>query len=76
MLFNSLEFLIFLPIIFIIFWAVPNRWRWIPLLIASYYFYMYWSPRLIFLILFTTVVSYLCGILLERAGERLAPGGG
>lgn len=72
MLFNSLEFLIFLPIIFIIFWAVPNRWRWIPLLIASYYFYMYWSPRLIFLILFTTVVSYLCGILLERAGERLA----
>ena len=72
MLFNSLEFLIFLPIIFIIFWAVPNRWRWIPLLIASYYFYMYWSPRLIFLILFTTLVSYLCGILLERAGERLA----
>lgn len=72
MLFNSLEFLIFLPIIFIIFWAVPNRWRWIPLLIASYYFYMYWSPRLIFLILFTTLVSYLCGILLERTGERLA----
>ena len=72
MLFNSLEFLIFLPIIFIIFWSVPNRWRWIPLLIASYYFYMYWSPRLIFLILFTTLVSYLCGILLERAGERLA----
>lgn len=71
MLFNSLEFLIFLPIIFIIFWSVPNRWRWIPLLIASYYFYMYWSPRLIFLILFTTLVSYLCGILLERAGERL-----
>ena len=72
MLFNSLEFLIFLPIIFIIFWAVPSRWRWIPLLIASYYFYMYWSPRLIFLILFTTLVSYLCGILLERVGERLA----
>lgn len=70
MLFNSLEFLVFLPIIFTVFWLVPNRWRWIPLLIASYYFYMYWSPRLIFLILFTTVVSYLCGILLEKAGER------
>ena len=52
------------------FWAMPNKWRWVPLLIASYYFYMYWSPRLIFLILFTTLVSYLCGILLEKAGER------
>ncbi len=72
MLFNSLEFLLFLPIVFLIFWSIPSRWRWIPLLIASYYFYMYWSPRLIFLILFTTVVSYACGILLERAGERLA----
>ncbi len=72
MLFNSLEFLVFLPIVFVVFWATPARWRWIPLLIASYYFYMYWSPRLIFLILFTTVVSYACGILLERAGKKVA----
>ena len=70
MLFNSVEFLIFLPIVFIAFWATPARWRWVPLLIASYYFYMYWSPRLIFLILFTTLVSYVCGVLLEKAGER------
>ena len=66
MLFNSLEFLVFLPIVFSVFWLVPSRWRWIPLLIASYYFYMYWSPRLIFLIMFTTVVSYVCGILVDR----------
>ena len=72
MLFNSLEFLLFLPIVFIIFWSTPSKWRWIPLLAASYYFYMYWSPKLIFLILFTTVVSYACGILLERAGQRKA----
>lgn len=72
MLFNSLEFLLFLPIVFLVFWATPARWRWIPLLIASYYFYMYWSPRLIFLILFTTVISYACGILLERVGQRTA----
>lgn len=70
MLFNSIEFLIFLPVVFAIFWVTPGRWRWIPLLLASYFFYMYWSPRLIFLILFTTLVSYLSGILLERAGER------
>ena len=70
MLFNSVEFLVFLPIVFALFWLTPSRWRWLPLLVASYYFYMYWSPRLIFLILFTTVVSYLCGIFLELAGER------
>ena len=70
MLFNSVEFLIFLPIVFALFWLTPSRWRWLPLLVASYCFYMYWSPRLIFLILFTTVVSYLCGIFLELAGER------
>ena len=69
MLFNSLEFLIFLPIIFIIFWAVPNRWRWIPLLAASYYFYVFWSFKLIFLILFTTVVSYVCASQDIRNGD-------
>lgn len=69
-LFNSVEFLIFLPIVFALFWLTPSRWRWVPLLAASYFFYMYWSPRLIFLILFTTLVSYLCGILLELAGKR------
>lgn len=71
MLFNSLEFLVFLPIIFIVFWITPSRWRWMPLLIASYYFYIYWSPKLIFLILFTTLVSYLCGILLEKAVKKI-----
>jgi len=71
MLFNSLEFLIFLPIVFAAFWIFPHKWRWAPALIASYYFYMYWNPKLVFLILFTTVVSYLCGILVERFQERV-----
>ena len=70
MLFNSLEFLIFLPITFAVFWLTPNKWRWIPALIASYYFYMYWNPRLVSLILFTTLVSYVCGILVERNHDK------
>ena len=70
MLFNSLEFLIFLPITFAVFWLTPNKWRWIPALIASYYFYMYWNPRLVSLILFTTLVSYVCGILVERSHDK------
>ena len=70
MLFNSLEFLIFLPITFAVFWLSPAKWRWIPALIASYYFYMYWNPRLVALILFTTLVSYVCGILVEKYQSR------
>lgn len=66
MIFNSLEFLIFLPIVFILFWACPQRFRWIVLLLASYFFYMYWNWKLVFLILTTTVVSYVCAMLLER----------
>ena len=72
MLFNSLEFLIFLPITFLLFWVTPHKFRFLPLLAASYYFYMYWNPRLVFLILFTTLVSYLCGILLEKARGKAA----
>ena len=72
MLFNSIEFLIFLPIVFGVFWLCPNRWRWIPLLLASYYFYMYWNPKLVFLILFTTLVSYFCGIFAEKFKNRPA----
>ncbi len=70
MLFNSVEFLIFLPIVFAAFWLTPARFRWIPLLAASYFFYMYWNPKLVFLILFTTLVSYGCGLLLERYHDR------
>lgn len=41
MLFNSIEFLIFFPIVCIVYWLLPyNRWRNIFLLLASYYFYI------------------------------------
>ncbi len=70
MLFNSIEFLIFLPVTFSLFWLCPNKWRWIPALLASFYFYMYWNPRLFFLIIFTILVSYFCGILLEKYRGR------
>ena len=66
MLFNSLEFLIFLPIVFLLYWILPQKFRWALLLVASYFFYMYWNWKLVFLILFTTVVSYSAGIFLEK----------
>lgn len=66
MLFNSLAFAIFLPIVFFIYWALPNKYRPILIFIASYYFYMSWNVKYVVLILFTTAVSYSCALLMEK----------
>lgn len=68
MLFNSLDFLVFLPIVFLIHWIMPQKFRYMLLLVASYFFYAYWNWKLLFLILFTTLVSYASGLLLEKYG--------
>lgn len=70
MLFNSLNYAIFLPLVFIIYWLLPNKYRWILLLIASYYFYMSWNAKYVFLIFITTFTSYLCAILIEKKPEH------
>ena len=67
MLFNSLTYAVFLPLVFITYWIIPNKYRWSILLIASYYFYMSWNPKYVVLILGTTVISYGAAILLEKA---------
>ena len=66
MLFNSMQYAVFLPIVFAIYWTLPHKYRWFLLLISSYYFYMSWNPKYVFLILMTTVISYLSAIALER----------
>lgn len=68
--FNSIEFVIFLPIVFAIYWAMPHKFRWIVLLVSSYFFYMSWNPKYVVLILFTTVISYVAAILLEKSKRR------
>ena len=70
MLFNSFAFAIFLPVVFILYWALPHRFRWVLMLVASYYFYMSWNIKYIFLILFTTLISYEAAGLLEHAGSK------
>ena len=44
MLFNSFGYAVFLPIVFILYWIVPGKYRWIILLMSSYYFYASWGP--------------------------------
>ena len=62
MLFNSLPFLLFFPVICLLYWLTPDRYRNGLLLIASYYFYMSWEPAYALLILFTSVSTWYCGI--------------
>lgn len=72
MVFNSFAFLIFFPVVFLLYKIIPLKYRWIMLLIVSYYFYMSWQADLIYLILFTTLVSYGCAIMIERAKTESA----
>ena len=68
--FNSFEFLIFLAIVLVLYFVIPHKFRWIVLLIASYYFYMSWNASLVFLIFGTTLVSYLSAIFMEKTEKK------
>lgn len=58
MLFNSLEFIVFFPLVVAAYFALHHKYRWILLLAASYYFYMCWNYKYIVLIVFSTLIDY------------------
>ena len=66
MLFNSYNFLIFFPIVTLIYFIIPQKTRYIWLLVSSYYYYMCWNAKYVLLIVFSTVVTYASGIVMER----------
>ncbi len=66
MMFNSLQFLIFFPLVVLTYYIIPNKYRIIFLLIASYYFYMCWNPTYALLMAFSSLVTYLSGILIGK----------
>ena len=73
MLFNSIQFFVFLLVSVVAYFALPLRFRWVYLLAASYYFYMCWKPEYVVLILFSTIVDYCVGLRLgkeTRTGVR------
>lgn len=65
MLFNSFHFLVFFPIVTIIYFALPHRFRWGLLLAASCYFYMVFIPQYILILFVTITVDYFAGIGLK-----------
>ena len=70
MLFNSLQFLVFFPIVIAIYFIIPHKKRWILLLIASYYFYMCWKIDYIILIIISTLIDYLCSNKMSKIPQK------
>src|SRR5438094_125824 len=70
MVFNSFAFFVFFPIVTVLYFALPHRWRWSLLLAASCAFYMAFIPKYILILGFTIVVDYLAWILIEWAEGR------
>ena len=74
MLFNSFEYLVFLPIVFLLYWFIFKSLKWQNLFViaASYLFYGWWDWRFLILIALTTFCSFFSGILLEKTeGKRI-----
>lgn len=72
MFFNSINFAIFLPIVFILYWFVFNKqkkYQNLLLIIASYYFYASWDWRFLFLLIFSTLLDYFTAIQVEKNTE-------
>ncbi len=72
MLFNSIHFLAFFPVVTVAYFLIPPKRRYIWLLLASYYFYMCWNAKYALLLLFSTGATYLSGWLMDRAEIRFA----
>lgn len=65
MVFNSINFLLFFPIVILIYYLLPDKKRYLGLLFSSYYFYMCWNPQYVLLLFFSTAVTYVCGLLMN-----------
>lgn len=70
MLFNSYGFLFFFPIVVVIYFLLPKRISYLWLLAASYYFYMGWNAKYALLLLVSTTITYVSGILIQWLNDR------
>lgn len=71
MIFNSKQFVIFFPIVVALYYLLPQKFRWLLLLIASCIFYMAFVPKYILILAFTIFIDYFAGLLIEKAeGKR------
>ncbi len=69
MLFTSLTFIIFLFIIFPIYFALPNKSKWMFLLVCSYIYYSFANPVFLIFLLISTISTYVIGIKINNLNE-------
>lgn len=70
MLFNSFEFVIFFPVVTLLYFLLPHKFRWLHLLIASCVFYCAFIPVYILILILTIIIDYFAGIMIENAEGR------
>jgi len=71
MLFNSFTFIVFFIVVTTFYFILPNKLRWVLLLAASCFFYMFFKPEYILILAFTIVIDYFAGILLENETDKI-----
>ncbi|MEO9502333.1 MBOAT family O-acyltransferase [Nonlabens ulvanivorans] len=69
MSFISISYLLFFPVIALLYYVLPHKLRWILLLVGSYFFYMSWNVKYALLMLLSTVITYLSGILISKVNQ-------
>ncbi|MBW9152597.1 MBOAT family protein [Clostridium estertheticum] len=69
MQFTSIKFLMFFMIVSVLYYVIPHKLRWVWLLICSYFFYMVLNPKYAILIATSTIITYLSGLLIEKANK-------
>ncbi len=70
MTFNSWEFLVFYPIVLLLYFILPKKLKWPMLLLASYYFYIFYQADLVFLIFGTTLISWIASRIIEKTERQ------
>ena len=72
MLFNSISYAWFLPLVFVVYWLLRKNFKAqnIFLLIVSYYFYSCWDWRFVFLLAFSTALDFFSGIMIDKSENK------
>lgn len=70
MLFNSYSFLLFFPIVVLLYFVLPHKLRWVWLLVTSYYFYMSWNAKYVILLSISIIITWVSGLLIDWSNKR------
>jgi len=70
-LFNSIHYILFLPVVVLLYYLLAAKYRWILIFVASCYFYMAFMPKYILVLFFIIIIDYLSALTIEQVKGRL-----